>query len=481
MRDLKRLPIQRRSLLLGAAVVAASPALATAAPPARYRITLLSASPPRFAVHAELPTAGRDLSMFDSYPAELPQMAARGWPALISELVVRDASGAALATAQIDNGWRLPGAPTGPVTLDYVVDLGVFAAAGWSSPLESVIAGDGVMSVIGRALFIGPGHAGPVEVDFVLPAPWRAVAPWAARGGTRFAVRDQAELIDNMLVFSTTPPIVAQAAGFTLQITAMGHWRPLGGALKRALTRIIAAETALMGWTRREVYNVVLLPVADTGGEAYRQSFAYCFTDPTVANAPAWANTLAHEIFHYWNYARLKGADYASTQWFQEGFTEYVANLVLMTGKVASPSVFLGKLSKHIENAAKLTTTLENIGTRKGPPLYSAGALVAFSWDVAIRRATAGRRDIGAFFRNLLRVTGDGARRYAWSDIRGALEATAPGAWEEFHQRHIKGDERLPIEASLAMAGLKLEAGVVSIDPNADPAGKAAWRDLQTP
>lgn len=479
MRDLNRLPILRRSLLLGAAALAAAPAFAAPAPVARYRVTLLSASPPRFAVHAELPAVEGGLSMFESYPAELPQMAAKGWPALIRDLAVRDATGATIAAAAIDNGWRLDGSPLGPVTLDYVVDLGVFAEAGWSSPLESVIAGDGVMSVIGRALFVGSGHTGPIEVAFVLPALWRAVAPWAAKGGGRFAVRDHAELVNNMLVFSTTPPVVARAAGFTLQITAMGHWKPLAPDLKRALTRIIAAETKLMGWTQREAYNVVLLPVADTGGEAYRQSFAYCFPDPTVANAPVWANTLAHEIFHYWNYSRLKGADYASTQWFQEGFTEYVANMVLMTGKVAPPAVFLGKLAKHLENAAKLTTTLENIGTRKGPPLYSAGALVAFSWDVAIRRATGGRHDIGTFFRNLIRATGDGARPYAWADIRAALEASAPGDWEGFYQRHIKGSEPLPTAAALAGAGLRLEGGVVMVDAAASPESAAVWRSLQ--
>lgn len=481
MRDLNRNSIQRRSLLLGAGALVASPALAAAPPSvARYRVTLLSVSPPKFAVHAELPVEGDQLTMLDSYPAELPQMAAKGWPALIFDLAVRDAAGAAIAAAPIANGWRLERRPVGPATLDYVVDLGVFAAAGWSSPLESVIADDGVLSVIGRALFIGAGHAGPIEVAFALPASWRAVAPWAPQGGGRFSVRSHGELIDNMLVFSTSPPIVAKAAGFTLQITAMGHWKPLGAELKRDLSKIIAAETRLMGWTQREAYNVVLLPIADTGGEAYRQSFAYCFAGPTRANAAVWANTLAHEIFHYWNYARLKGADYASTQWFQEGFTEYVANLVLMTGKAAPPAVFLGKLSKHIENAGKLTTTLENIGTRKGPPLYAAGALVAFSWDVAIRRATGGRKDIGAFFRNLMRVTEGGARPYAWADIRAALETTAPGDWDGFYQRHIKGTDPLPTAAALAGAGLRLEGGAVVVDPAASPDSAAVWRSLRS-
>ena len=132
-----------------------------------------------------------------------------------------------------------------------------------------------------------------------------------------------------------------------------------------------------------------------------------------------------------------------------------------------------------LDNAAKLTTTLENIGTHKGPPLYSAGALVAFAWDVAIRRASGGRKDIGAFFRNLMLVTGDGARPYAWADIRAALEATAPGDWEGFHQRHVKGSEPLPTVAALAGAGLRLEGGPVVVDAAASPESAAVWRQMQ--
>jgi predicted metalloprotease with PDZ domain len=278
-------------------------------------------------------------------------------------------------------------------------------------------------------------------------------------------------------------PDVVKAAGFTLQITAMGHWEPLRPLIRGILGTVIAREVALMQYTERETYNVVLVPIADQGGEAYRQSFAYCHKDPSKANQAKWANTLAHEIFHYWNYARLRGADYASTQWFQEGFTEYVANVTLVSGKVVDPAAFAAKLGEHVRNSRKLETTLEAIGTHKGPPLYSAGALVAFSWDVMIRNASGGRRNIGDFFRKLWRQTDGGSREYAWADIRAALQATADADWEGFYQAHIKGHDALPLDHVLPMAGLLLSkdaagAELVVEDPAAAAPARALWLAL---
>src|SRR5258705_7444939 len=143
---------------------------------------------------------------------------------------------------------------------------------------------------------------------------------------------------------------------------------------------------------------------------------------PTRANRPVWGGTLAHEIFHYWNGWRLAGSDYTASQWFQEGFTEYASNVSMVSSSVIEPADFLRKLSDHVGNYQKLTTTLEAIGSHKGPPLYSAGALVAFSWDVLIRHATGGKRNIGDFFATLWRQTQQGHRPYEWKDIREALQ-----------------------------------------------------------
>jgi len=477
-------------VVLTAVVTGATAAMASGEAPAptvaRYHVTLVSVAPPKFSVRADLPIGGAALAMAGSYPAELPEMAAKGWPALISNLKAVDPAGKPIElTSAAAAGWKLPRSYEGRVTLSYDVDFSLFAAKNWSSPLESAFADAKHVVVSGRGLFVITGRIGSAEVDFDVRRPWRPVMPWNRRSssGQRYLARSAEDLTDNMLVFSTVDPDVVKAAGFTLQITAMGEWEPLRASIRRILGTVIAREVSLMQYTDRETYNVVLLPIVDQGGEAYRQSFAYCFEHPSEDNRAKWANTLAHEIFHYWNYARLRGVDYASTQWFQEGFTEYVANVILVSGKIVEPEVFLAKLGEHVRNYRKLATTLEAIGTHKGPPLYSAGALVAFAWDVMIREASGGRRNLGDFFRNLWRKTMGGSRAYAWADIGGALAATADADWEGYYQAHIKGHDPLPLDKVFAEAGLRLSkdaagAEVVAFDPAASPRAKALWLAL---
>jgi predicted metalloprotease with PDZ domain len=444
-----------------------------------YRITLLSLKPLKLSVSADIPIDGKILAMDDTYPAELPEMAAKGWPALISNLTVSDADRKKIELSPLagNNGWQLAAPVRSTLHLSYEVDYSLFAAWGWSSPLESAFEDNDNAIVAGRSVFITSDRTGPVDVEITTPESWIPIMPWPAGkdGPHHYSVRSAEDLTNNMLVFSRNKPDVARGAGFQLQIVSMGHWQPLRSLLRTVLNTIISREVALMRFKEKETYNVVLLPIQDEGGNAFRQSFVYCFNDPNASNKAVWANTLAHEIFHYWNYARLEGADYASSQWFQEGFTEYVANLIMAKGKITDQDAFLSKLSRHVNNYRKLTTTLENYGTHKGPPLYSAGALVAFDWDLKIRNASAGKRDIGDLFRNLMAQTDSGRRKYTWSDIRAALQKTAAGDWEGYYQAHIKGREPLPLEQVFRRAGLrlgKLPDGKEQVER--DPASKGA-------
>ena len=122
---------------------------------ANYLVTLISVRPLRLAVDATVPVDGDRLIMSDTYPAELPQMAASGWPALIKKLAVTNGQGQPVGTIdQGSNGWRLARPVRGQVRVRYIVDLGIFEAAGWSSPLESAIVDLEHAVICCRALFI---------------------------------------------------------------------------------------------------------------------------------------------------------------------------------------------------------------------------------------------------------------------------------------------------------------------------------------
>ena len=467
------------NLLVVAALLAARP-VASEPGPAKYDVRLLRAEPPRLAVSATLPIDGQALEMGTSRPADIPELDAAGWPALVANLRVSDAAGAVLRlTSAGAEGWLLDKLHSGPLKIEYEVDYQPLAARGWPAPREAAFADADHLVILGRSLLITTHEAGSAAVTFDLPKGWQPVVPW--QPGTSVSSQD---LTDNLLVFTRSEPDVMTAGGFRLLVTAMGHWQAARPDVRAVLGPVIQHFVKLMGYDESESYSVVLLPILDRGGEAFRHSFAMSLdVPPSGANRSNWGNTIAHEVFHYWNGSRLRGSDYATSQWFQEGFTEYVANVSLARAGVIDPDGFLKKLSTHVGNYRRLATTLEGGGTRKGPPLYSGGALVAFSWDVMIRDATGGKRNLGDFLRELWRRTDRGRRPYEWSDLQAALEATAPLDWQSFHGTYIRGDKPLPLAEIFARAGLRLgqaEDGTprVEPDPAASASAAALWKGL---
>src|ERR1044072_8816477 len=87
----------------------------------------------------------------------------------------------------------------------------------------------------------------------------------------------------------------------------------------------------------------------DIDSEAFEHSAAFSERElPSKENLIGWGNTLAHELFHSWNGAELGPRDYASCQWFSEGFTEYFANLALVQQRLIAEPLFLSKAEKNL-------------------------------------------------------------------------------------------------------------------------------------
>jgi predicted metalloprotease with PDZ domain len=335
-------------------------------------------------------------------------------------------------------------------------------------------------------MFITTREVGASRVTFELPKGWRPVTPWEPRpkSATEFSVSSANDLVANLLVFSRSAPDVVTAGAFRLLVAPMGQWKASRNEVRRVLGAVVPRLVELVKDEQRANYLVVLLPVVEEGGESYRHSFALTMEEkPTRANSAVWGNLIAHEVFHLWNGWTLVGADYPTSQWFHEGFTEYAANVSMVTAKLISQGEFLQKLSDHVAKYRQLTTGLEAGGSHKGPPLYSAGALVAFSWDAQIRQATSGKSNLWNFVNALYERTGRGERPYTWTDIQEALSATAPLDWAAYFDLHIRGNEPLPLEPALASMGLRWADASdgtprIEVDPNAPASSKDLWRAL---
>jgi predicted metalloprotease with PDZ domain len=461
-------------LLLG---LSAGDALAqSTAHTASYAVKVLS--PTRVAVRATLSGRGSLLAMSRSRPGDVQEVAAAGWPGLVKNLVVTEAAGETVGTTSAGAaGWTLARPGAGPVTLDYEVEYAPLAARGWPAPRECAFGDADHLVVIGRSLFITTPNQGASEVRFSLPSGWTAVTAWDA------SAPSTDDLTENLIVLMRGSPEVLKAGGFRMKVVPIGHWQTARHEVRRALGGVVKRLVAFVGSDDRSDYLVVLLPQNEDGGESFRASFAMTARDtPSKSNVGAWANTIAHEAFHRWNGWILRGADYASSQWFQEGFTEYAANLALVSAGITTPAQFFAELAAHVNDYRRLATPLDAPGTHKGPPLYGGGALVAFTWDTMIRESTRSARGVGDVMRALLKNSEGGKRPYVWADIQAALESVAPGPWGEFHRRYIQGSEQLPLADAFGRVGLRLAGGdgatVVEPDPAANETARARRRAL---
>ena len=450
---------------------------ASAEASATYDVKMLGTATQRIAVTATVPSDGTQLAMATSRPGDVPEVAEAGWPGLIKNLKATDAAGETVATTPAGaKGWTLARTVTGPLKLEYEVDYAPLAAGGWPAPRECAFGDADHLIVIGRSLFITTPAQGASDVRFSLPSGWQAVTPWDATAPST------EELTENLMGFMRGSPEVLKAGGFRMKVVLFGHWQTARAEVRRALGDVVKRLVAFIEFDGRADYLVVLLPQKENGGESFPASFAMTTeAAPSKASVALWANMIAHEAFHRWNGWELRGSDYASSQWFQEGFTEYAANLALVSGGITSPEQFYNKLALHVTNYRQIATPLDAPGTHKGPPLYGGGALVAFTWDTMIREATKNAHGVGELLRKLLENTQNGKRPYAWADIQAALESIAPGDWAEFHRRYIHGTEPLPLDDAFVRVGLLLQkrgdgSFIVTLDPAASADAKARRR-----
>jgi predicted metalloprotease with PDZ domain len=396
-------------------------------------------------VAARLPGNG-DLEMAQSWPGDSEPVASGGWPALVSALVVKDAGGKTCAVSPSgSDGWRLPNTCRGVLDVEYDVDYSVLQELGWPGHREGAFRDSESLSLIGRSLFVTRASSMPARVSFTLPKGWQVAAPWPRQRSASFRVKSSKDLVDNLIAFSTRPFQRVSTGAFDVQILSLGSWR----ADRRQITRVVRAAmdryAASMPIGVRQPYLLVLHPQSDSGGESFRASFA--MNRGNGEPTGVWQTRIAHELFHSWNGWRLKGSDYAAVQWFQEGFTEYMANTTLRRAAISSRQSFHQAFATHMANAARLQTPLDTPGSRKGPPLYSAGALVALDWDARIRRSTGSRKTLDDFFQNLWRRSARGKQLYGWPDIRASLYSVAPEQdWDLLHKDYVAGKERFSAE-----------------------------------
>jgi predicted metalloprotease with PDZ domain len=412
-----------------------SAAAQTQATADQYRIRISERDPLHAFIQAEIPVKNGRLFMAPWGADFLPN----GWATFVRDFKVSEESNRPLAFEPKPNGeWQIANNFNGRVRLSYKVDL-AFTKTKWKYGNEQAgVFQDNALFIVSKALFIVSDADGRRELVFDQPPSWKISAPWKSSNTKPhgFIVDNNNNLINNSLVVGQYADYTFRQGNFTLMVALLGSMKGSGILVAPALQKVVQRYGRIFNKTPPGKYLMTIFYADEADAEAFANSAAFTEHDPlTRRNLIRWGNTLAHEFFHSWNGAAIQGEDYASSQWFGEGFTEYFANLALVQQRLISEDVFIRKMENNLglylyfKSAPAFNgITLKQAGSKKGLyrlGVYDGGWAVAFCLDLLIRDETQGRKSLEDFMRLM---------------------------YEKF-RKYVEGDEMLAIKQYLARAG----------------------------
>jgi predicted metalloprotease with PDZ domain len=158
-----------------------------------------------------------------------------------------------------------------------------------------------------------------------------------------------------------------------------------------------------------------------------------------------------HELLHLWvpNSLRLQG----EYDWFFEGFTLYTALVTALELKFINFDEYVATLARVYdsylsrEDGVSLIDASERRWTTGNSAVYDKGMLVAFLYDLAIRRDSGGKKWLGSLYKNLF-ATPVTQPANGNEVIIQLLSSTPSGA--ELAKSYIDGQRELDLKSLLA-------------------------------
>ncbi|HKD99891.1 MAG TPA: hypothetical protein VKE69_02680 [Planctomycetota bacterium] len=332
------------------------------------------------------------------------------------------------------------------------------------------------------------------------PAAWTVATGFAGASSGRQVATIPVAFGNTVISFGVPRAVARSTEGaFPVEVVQWGGEEDRSAALLRFATAYVRECAASTG---SPPTGPVRLIVAEPGMGGTRVDGAIAIGWPESLDGDGGTlHFVAHEVFHDWLGGHLRSATGdESLCWFWEGFTDYLALWHLAKAGLVSRAWFAKRLQSYDEIASRVAKRGEVAYASAGvawrdpeiePLAYQGSALVAFSIDVALRRA--GREGLATIVRDFMNLPG---RRYRLADIREWLESH--GLAEIWRERFEKPAPRT-LEADLlaigfveretpeplTYLGLQLDADgpfgtVASVDPDGPAAGLVRVGDRVT-
>ena len=408
------------------------------------RVKISISSPAEVRIRIESLSPGTEWSFLNAYAGVL------GLGERIEQFRAYAPGGADLDAKKIAAGEFRTRVPA--TAIEYVAKLRPPGAADVSH--VSWMAGESGLLMLADLL---PQWQPGVVVEFSLPAAWSAQSVYEADANGKHHVGRPEETV--FLIGRGLRRQSKRTGGGDFDFVTNSSWPFKDATVLRAATKVLEKYLALTRFPLQAKPIVMLapLPVA-TGSVKWRAetrgSTVVLLMDPQ-AKIENWAGQIGiiftHELLHLWvpNSLLLEG-DY---DWFFEGFTLYTALVTALELRFINFAELVATLGRVYDSYlsrpedVSLIDASERRWTTGNSVVYDKGMLVAFLFDLAIRRDSGRKMRLGNLYPRLF---ARGAAQPANGNevIMQLLSSTPTGA--KLAKDYIEGQREIDLKPVLA-------------------------------
>jgi predicted metalloprotease with PDZ domain len=397
-----------------------------------YRVSMLRPHTRCFEVEAQFPACGAEVVV--ALPVWTPgSYLVREYSRHIQEMTVCDMNGSTVAFERLDKRALKVSAFEKPFVLKYRVYANELTVR--TSHLDS---SHGYFNGACLFFYVESLRQLPHHVTIEAPKNWKTTTP-LNQVGESFVASDFDELVDSPFEVSEATPLSFRAAGVVHEVVMWGDPQLDDKKLVSDLTRVIEAESAMMGPLPLKRYVFFIYGTdKGRGGLEHKASTALLYPRTGFQSPKGWEdfmNLCAHEYFHLWNIKRIKPKrlvpfdyskeNYTELLWFFEGGTSYYDNVLIRRAGILSAPRYLNRLGEALTalqgtpgrkvqslvESSSLTWTKYYRQDENSPnsliSYYLKGEIVCALLDLQIRKNTDQKKSLDDVMRLLWKRFGD--------------------------------------------------------------------------
>lgn len=303
-----------------------------------------------------------------------------------------------------------------------------------------------------------------VSAVFTLPPDWTVESSNTVNASGRYEVIEPEKSV--FMVGQALRKAAGSVDGINLDVVLSGSWPFKEAEAFKVASAVLKKYLVLTGYTLPSKSAVLIAPFPVSGGSSdwkgeTRGSTVVLLVNPKKLDF--WRNRLtiilSHEALHLWvpNALELEG-DY---DWFFEGFTIYTAVLTVQELNAIPFQEILNTIARVYDSYLSMPDELSLVQgsevrwTSPVTNVYYKGMLVAFLYDLKLRKESGGAATLAGRYRALF--SGRVAANANGNEAIIALLDSVP-AMNGFGKLYIESNTKLELKKVLTEYGLTLDS-----------------------